>query len=206
MTGRGRPVDPEKQAEQKQKLILAAKMLLSQKSYRSITIRDLGEQAGVNSAMVRYYFENKQGLFVALLEQMSQEHFKQIQNLTSADNPIKALIKDLIKMQIENSGLARMIHDEVLSEDSPFRDAFIEKFPSKMAKFLPQLIARECDITDPQRAKYLAFNLMTLIVMPFIGEPVRKLAWQISDDELADPMWTEQIYTLFMHGCKQERD
>jgi len=74
-----------------------------------------------------------------------------------------------------------------------------------MAAFLPNLVARSCGIDDPARAKYLAFNLITLIIMPFLGEPVRKLAWQISDEELLDPAWAEHIYSLFMHGCAKEQ-
>ncbi|TQV70996.1 TetR/AcrR family transcriptional regulator [Aliikangiella marina] len=204
MNKRGRPVDPDKQAEQKQRLLESARELLSEKSYRSITIRELGDRAGVNSAMVRYYFENKEGLFVALLDKMSAEHFSEVQSLAVSNDPIRGLIEKLLQILSENSGLARMIHDEVLSDDSPLQTAFIERFPTKMAQFLPLLVAKHCQIDDPQRAKYLAFSLMTLIIMPFVGEPVRKLAWHISDKELTDPRWANHVYSLFMYGCKQE--
>lgn len=197
---RGRPVDPAKQAEQKQNLLIAAKQLMSEKTYRSITIRELGERAGVNSAMVKYYFENKEGLFIALLDHMAHEHFSRVTQLASAENPIKALIQNMLAMLSDNKGVARMIHDEILHNDSVLRDAFIERFPKRMAQFLPRLIQQELAIEDPMTAKYLAFNLISLIITPYIGEPVRKMAWKISDDELKQAEWAEHIYQFFMNG------
>ena len=204
--GRGRPIDQEKQEEQKTRLLDAARDLLVEKSYRSVTIRELGEKAGVNSAMIRYYFSNKEGLFIALLDRMSEQHFSRMQEFNQSSNPLKAIIQGMLQMLAENSGFARMIHDEVMVTDSPFRDAFIERFPKKMANFLPRLVQQSCQIDDPKRAKYLAFNLITLIIMPYIGEPVRKLAWEISDQEIADPEWADHIYSLFMYGCNKERN
>ncbi|MCW9015492.1 MAG: TetR/AcrR family transcriptional regulator [Kangiellaceae bacterium] len=197
---RGRPVDPAKQAEQKQNLLIAARQLMSEKTYRSITIRELGERAGVNSAMVKYYFENKEGLFIALLDHMANEHFSRVTQLASAENPIKALIQNMLAMLSDNKGLARMIHDEILHNDSVLRDAFIERFRKRMSQFLPMLIQRELAIDNPLTAKYLAFNLISLIITPYIGEPVRKMAWKISDEELTQPEWAEHIYQFFING------
>ena len=197
---RGRPVDPDKQAEQKQNLLIAARQLMSEKTYRSITIRELGERAGVNSAMVKYYFENKEGLFIALLDHMANEHFSRVTQLASAENPIKALIQNMLAMLSDNKGVARMIHDEILHNDSVLRDAFIERFPKRMSQFLPMLIQRELAIENPLTAKYLAFNLISLIITPYIGEPVRKMAWKISDEELTQPEWAEHIYQFFING------
>ncbi len=199
---RGRPVDPDKQAEQKQKLIAAARSLLAEKNYRAITIRELGEKAGVNSAMIRYYFESKEGLFVALLDQMSSNHFNLVKQAAGSQTPLREVIGGLLQMLHNNSATARLIHDEIMKEDSKLRDAFIERFPKRMAAILPQLVQRELKIQDPKIAKYLAFNLVSMLVLPFIGEPVRKAAWQISDEELCDPYWADHIYQLFINGCR----
>ena len=199
---RGRPIDPQKQMEQKQRLIEAARQLLSEKSYRSVTIRELGERAGVNSAMVRYYFDNKEGLFVALLDEMAKHHFNQMGQFMREAQPLKEFIKGMLNMLTENAGFAIMIHDEILTNDSPLRAAFIERFPKRMAKMLPMLVQQEFSISDPLKAKYYAFNLISLIITPFIGEPVRKLAWQISDEEIASSDWAEHLYSFFKHGVQ----
>jgi len=198
---RGRPINQDKQQQQKEKLLTAAFQLMAQKTYKSITIRELADHAQVNSAMVAYYFVNKEGLFIALLDQMAERHFVNMQKVFQAQNPIKSFIFTMIKALSENSSFARLVHDEFLSEDSALSEAFIERFPKRMAQILPSLVLKHTGIQDSQKAKYAAFTLITMIITPFIGEPVRKKAWQISDAEIQDPQWAEHIYTTFISGC-----
>jgi len=205
---RGRPANPEKQVEQKMKLITAAADLLSKQSYRSITIRQLGEQAGVNSAMIRYYFDNKQGLFIALLDEMSTHHFAEMKTVFQSDNPIKSFIHTMLTMLNHNPGLALMLHDEVLQQDSEIKSAFIERFPKRMAKVLPQLIQQQISagrLRSNLNPKYAAFSLMGSIVFPFLATPIREEAWEIKSLELAQPEWVEHIYNLFMMGTSSEK-
>ena len=198
---RGRPIDADKQQQQKIKLLDAALELLAEKSYRNITIRELAQCAEVNAAMVAYYFSNKEGLFIALLDRMSKQHFVNMKQVLQADNPIKIFIDTMLNMLCHNQSFARLVHDEFLTQDSALRDAFMERFPKRMAKILPKIIFDNTDITDMKAAKYSAFTLITMIITPFIGEPVRKQAWHISNEELKDPAWAKHIYQTFMFGC-----
>lgn len=204
---RGRPSDPDKAETQKQKLIVAARTLMREKSYKSITIRELGVTAGVNSAMVRYYFESKEGLILAAINDLSGEHFTEVQKIVHSDTPIKAFIEFMVGLLNQDMGLARFIHDEIFNVDSPLRTAFINGFPKRVAQFLPELIETELrkqGVTTDINCKYAAFNLMCLIIMPYLGAPVRQGAWGITDEELSDPQWTEHLYHQFMSGCLRE--
>ncbi|PCH95244.1 MAG: hypothetical protein COB83_09250 [Gammaproteobacteria bacterium] len=201
---KGRPRNSDRQALQKAKLIAAAQELLSETSYSNITIREVAQRSEVNSAMVSYYFNNKEGLFIALLDKMSAKHFTNMQAIAKSANPVKALISTILAMLNNNNGLARLIHSEFIEGNSTISHAFIERFPKKMATFLPQLILKNTSITDKQKAKYAAFSLITMIITPFINKSIRQLAWQISDEELQSPLWVEHIYQQFMFGCNEQ--
>ncbi len=204
--GRGRPVDQRKQDLQKSRLIQSAADLLKNKSYRSITVREVADNANINSAMVRYYFKNKEGLFIALLKEMSKQQHSILEKLAHCENPIEEFIRVMVRDISENSGLARTIHDEIMNEDSALKDAFIAQFPRPMSSFLPKLIEDQMKAgnfradLDP---KYTAFQLMSLIILPFLGAPVRKEAWEINDTEITDPKWIKSIVQLFITGCKK---
>jgi len=92
-----------------------------------------------------------------------------------------------------------------MSKNSQLGNDFIERFPKRMSKMLPQLIIDNTSITDPVKANYAAFSLMMLIITPFLAEHVRKSGWGISDDEIQSTQWTEHIYSLFVHGCSREK-
>jgi len=51
---KGRPINLDKQALQKAKLLASAELLLAEKSYANISIRELAKHSGVNSAMISY--------------------------------------------------------------------------------------------------------------------------------------------------------
>ncbi|MEH6472746.1 MAG: TetR/AcrR family transcriptional regulator [Halopseudomonas sp.] len=205
MTKRGRPADPALQEARKQDLIHAAYELLRHKSYRSITIRDLASQAGTQSAMIKYYFGDKQGLFVAMLERVAQLQLSAFQAVLSAPNPIKAFIETSLQFFSQNPSLVRLITDEVLSSDSPLKKAYIEILPKRMAVLLPELILAQQQtgrLRTDMDAKWAAFSLVNLILTPFIIAPVRQDVWGIADDELCSSQWAAHIYRLFTEGVR----
>lgn len=203
MTKRGRPADPALQEVRKQELIDAAYELLRHSSYRRITIRDLAREAGTQSAMIKYYFGDKQGLFLAMLEQVARQHLCAFQALLSAPDPIKAFIETTLQFFANNPSIIRLVTDEVLQGDSPLRQAFLDMLPKRMAVLLPELIMAQQRLglmrkdMDP---KWVAFSLINLILTPFIIAPERKEVWTISDAELCSSRWAAHIYQLFTLG------
>ena len=203
---KGRPLDPDKQALQKAKLLTSAEELLAEKPYSNISIRELALRSGVSSAMVSYYFTNKEGLFIALLDEMSKKHFIVMQSIANSADPIKTFIETILAMLNKHNGLARLIHNEFLTGNSNLSDAFMDRFPRKMASFIPQLVKKHTSIKEERNAKYAAFSLVTMIITPFINKSIRQQAWQISDEELQSPLWTEHIYQQFMFGCNRLKE
>ena len=202
---RGRPSDPVIQQQRKDRLMDAAYQLLNQKSYRAITIREIAELADMKSAMISYYFSNKEGLFTALIERYAAVNLKQMGEVMKSPEPIKSFIKNAVSHFSDNPALSRFIADEIMSQQGPLGDKFIEMMPKRVATLLPALIKsqqKEGLIRPDLDPKWAAFSLMTMIVMPFIGSPVREKAWQITHEDVASDRWVEQIYRLFMMGCK----
>ena len=206
-TTRGRPIDPEIQQQKKQQLMDAAYKLLQHKSFRSISIREIAAAADMKSAMISYYFGTKEGLFVALLERLAQQQFERFQLAEQADNPLKEFIRTAVCYFSQNRPVTRLFADEVLFQKSTLSERFIELFPKRMAVFLPTLIAEQ-----QQKGSYradvnpnwAAFSLMTMLVMPFVGDSVRRLAWGISDAQVTSEDWVEHIYQLFTAGISAE--
>jgi AcrR family transcriptional regulator len=200
---RGRPVNALTQQQRKQGLMAAAFELLKEKSYRSITIREIAAKADMQSAMISYYFGDKEGLFIALIEKLAEQQFEQFQKVLDHENPIKEFIDIAVDYFAKNSAITRLIADEVLHENSALSERFIESFPKRMAVLLPQLIEKQQNeeiCRSDANPKWLAFSLMTLIVMPFIGQSVRQQAWQISDQDVKSQVWSDHIYQLFTAG------
>lgn len=51
-----------------QRLLDAARRLLARSGYNSLTVEAIGQEAGENKALIRYYFGSKNGLLLALVD------------------------------------------------------------------------------------------------------------------------------------------
>jgi AcrR family transcriptional regulator len=54
-------------------LLAAADTLFDERGYDATTVRDIGERAGVDAALIARYFGSKEGLYLATLEQAPRE-------------------------------------------------------------------------------------------------------------------------------------
>ncbi|BDX04854.1 TetR/AcrR family transcriptional regulator [Planctobacterium marinum] len=204
---RGRPLDTKKSEQQKEHLINAAHQLLAEKSFKNITIREIAARAAVNSAMISYHFGGKEQLFIALVSKLASHNLGQMNTVFSSDNPIKTLIQHMLGFVNKNRAVARFIHDEVLTQDSPLRDQFIKSVPTRIASVLPKLIKKmqqEGKIRADLNPTWAGFSLVSLVMMPFIVSPVREQAWGISEQQISSPEWAEHLYQLFISGCKRD--
>jgi AcrR family transcriptional regulator len=66
--GRGRPRAFREDGVDRQNVILdSAEALFSQHGFHGVTVREVGREAGVDPALLNYYFDSKRGLFEAVL-------------------------------------------------------------------------------------------------------------------------------------------
>jgi AcrR family transcriptional regulator len=72
MADNGRPGRWRSGAESKQRILDAARVLFREHGYAGTTVRAVATAAGVDPAMVFYFFQTKQGLFAAAVDMSAQ--------------------------------------------------------------------------------------------------------------------------------------
>jgi TetR/AcrR family transcriptional regulator len=71
----------------REQLLDAAGDLMIERDSLEISLMDIAVRAGVNAAMVKYYFGNKEGLLLALLERDARGTLNQLLRLMAMDLP-----------------------------------------------------------------------------------------------------------------------
>jgi len=66
----------EESAEQK--IIEAARKLFTEKSFDAVKTRDIANEAGINLALLNYYFRSKEKLFEIVMQENMQKFFQSI--------------------------------------------------------------------------------------------------------------------------------
>ena len=87
------------QESTEQKIMKAARNLFMEKGYHAIKTRDIANEAGINLALLNYYFRSKEKLFeIIMKENISQ--FMEI--ITGIVNDEKTSIEKKVEMLVAN--------------------------------------------------------------------------------------------------------
>lgn len=199
---KGRPVDGERQNRQRNKLINAGKALLDKKPYSKITIRDIANEAQLNSAMIKYYFGSKENLFISVVESLSSPLLTKLEKIEEEERPLYEFIISVSEILKFNPAVVSILKEEVMFKSTPLSYAFIKAFPGKVSELLPKLIITETSIKDEEKAGLAAFNLVSLIISPFLLDDIRTNVWNINDSKIFGKDWADYIYNLFLNGVK----
>src|SRR5947208_6181815 len=87
-----------------EKLLVAASQLMSERSAIEVSLSEIAQKSGVNAALVKYHFGNKDGLLLALLARDAATEVANLEYLL--DQPIASTAK--LKLHI--AGIIRAYH------------------------------------------------------------------------------------------------
>lgn len=98
----------------RQRLLDAALQLFSSKGYAATSVRELVEAAGVTKPVLYYYFKNKEGLYLALMEDALGDFFQVAEQARQAPGTVQERIcgycTALLDIFVERLPVARLIY------------------------------------------------------------------------------------------------
>jgi TetR/AcrR family transcriptional regulator len=185
--GRGRP-SAEDAEDVRKKLLDAARDLFPRYGYRGVSSRQIGAAAGVNFAMIRYYFGGKPGLYREMLQCVLQPTRSTLEEMNSADSLPKLanVLEHMTRSWAANPWVAGFVVREVLAPDGPMRAMFLREFPERLTPIVERLVEGEmaagklrADL-DP---RMLVLSIVSLAIFPFLTLPLTTRVFGVRNDE-----------------------
>ena len=157
-----------------EKIKEAAHKLFTQKGYNAVKTRDIAKEAGINLALLNYYFRSKEKLF----EIITKENFEQfMQNISEIINDKKTgiwqkidlLVTNYIDMLSKNPDMPFFVlsHSKQDPQRMKIREKFMESYFMKQVQ--KAVKSGEISPVDPPN---LMFNIMGLTIFPFVGRHI----------------------------------
>jgi AcrR family transcriptional regulator len=114
-------------------IIRTAESLFAQKGYDGTSVRDIAEAAGVNIAMISYYFGSKEGLIKALFEERTADVALQVENL-QRDTTLTPLqkVESLIDGYVERIANKVQFHKIMLYEQMLEKNTFLTQLLNEL--------------------------------------------------------------------------
>jgi AcrR family transcriptional regulator len=126
-------------------LLDSAEVLFSQKGFDGTSVRDIAESAGINTAMISYYFGSKEKLMEEIFERKSLNIREKVDNLLKDDSldPFQKMYS-LVDEYIEGIFQKRVFHRILLCEQiinqNPHIIQLMEKMKTRNSECINDLI------------------------------------------------------------------
>ena len=153
--------------------------MFADRGYRGSSVRQIAQAADVTPAMVGYYFGDKLGLLEAVLDSVFDHLLERIQDLATHSSEDGSAIERFIELYLNalsaEPWIPHFLVREVLSENTPVRSRFVEKFASRAAAVVPQLFEQGIAAGEFRRdldPTLAVLSLLGMCVFPLIAQPV----------------------------------
>ena len=166
-----------KDASAEERILTAAKKVFLAKGMSGARMQDIADEAGINKALVHYYFKNKEQLFEKIFMELSTSFFPKMVAIFASPDSLKKKIESFCSAYIDNILDNPHIPLFVLNEISQRPATFIKKVlkvsPLNMA-FMSQQIDAQIKAVNikPISAVQLMMNVLSMCIFPFIGKPI----------------------------------
>jgi AcrR family transcriptional regulator len=202
---------PVADASAEEKIKNAARVIFHKKGFAAARTRDIAEEAGINLALLNYYFRSKEKLFDIIMLESLQGFFMSVTTLfnneeSSWEEKIEIFISNYIDMLIKQPDIPLFI----LSELRANPNALISKMNVKEVMFKSHFMKQFQEQIKkgnivPTHPLHFLMNLIGMAVFPFIGSPILKNLGDLKQgdfDELMQqrkkliPQWIKMMYKI----------
>jgi AcrR family transcriptional regulator len=166
----------EHQTNAEQLILQAARKVFIEKGMEGARMQEIADEAGINKALLHYYFRSKDKLFQAVFLEAFQKFLPQLEMMINSELPfmqkLEVFINNYITIIIENPYIPGFILHELTQ--NPQRMAELMKNQVVVVpQFLEQL-QREIKngVIKPFDPKQILINTLALCIFPFVARPI----------------------------------
>ncbi|MFY8003785.1 MAG: TetR/AcrR family transcriptional regulator, partial [Chitinophagaceae bacterium] len=182
-----------------QKILNAAKKVFVTQGMAAARMQDIADEAGINKALLHYYFRNKEQLFAQIFAEARVELIPKINEILRSDLPLFDKIRQFVARYIDiikaNPYLPLFVLNEMNRNPLTFSQTIFQNETPQLDILLTQLeVAMDNGEIKPTNPMHLIINMMGLCIFPFVGKPMIQMMMQLNDEQFLNLM--EQRKTI----------
>ncbi|MCL5128291.1 TetR/AcrR family transcriptional regulator [Algibacter sp. L4_22] len=170
-----------------EQILDAAKSIFQSKGMDGARMQEIADKAGINKAMLHYYYRSKQMLFEAVFKNAFSLLAPQLNTILNDDSLIEEKVRNFtsnyITFIVKHPYLPNFIIQELnRNPDFMLKMKGTNGFPN-IEKFKKQVQYEvENNIIKPISAEQLFINIMALNIFPFVAKPLIMVFTNTDDD------------------------
>jgi TetR/AcrR family transcriptional regulator len=171
----------EKIVSSRDAILAAALREFAARGFAGARVETIARAAGINKAMLFYYFSSKEGLYQAVLQEVMAEFFKKVQGLITPPLTPGEFLERFPKLYIElcasNPDFVRLVGFDLIQNPDNICSV-MAGIITRMSEFKPhplfEVIRRwhaQGQISEADPVQFM-MNVVALSIFSFIGRPM----------------------------------
>lgn len=168
-------------------ILVAAREVFISKGFEGARMQEIADHAGINKALLHYYFRSKEKLFEAVFSEVASNLFPAMKQMLEAELELKEKITFFVRIYL------KALHE------NPFIPAFIintlNTNPDNFLKYIkksglnPRLLQKQIDEEAGRgmirmiKAEHLVVNIIAMCIFPFVARPIVQSIFDMNNDE-----------------------
>lgn len=192
-----------------EKILAAAKKTFMQKGMAGARMQEIADTAGINKALLHYYFRNKEQLFRAVFQTTIGEMLPQLFGILTEEAPLEVKVYQLADKYIDFLTENKQLPLFVLSEIQRDPDQLFAKLDiNSIAPFdiLQKQLDEEVAAGNilPISSKEFVMNFISLAVFPFVAKPMIQKVMNMPQEAFEQMMEKrkKQLPAFFMNALR----
>jgi len=188
----------DRDGETEQRILDAARTVFLRRGTAGARMQEIAQEAGVNQALLHYYFRSKEGLSTAVFRQIASRIFPALVQTLSADISIDEKIDRIVALYLENMMRNPFLPGYLISELHHHPERVPQLLSSALGaepgRVLPPLFEKLGAQIDervaagemrPIAPEQFAINLISLCIFPFAARPMLRVVFGMDDAAFA---------------------
>jgi AcrR family transcriptional regulator len=166
----------------------AARVVFHKKGFAATRTRDIAEEAGINLALLNYYFRSKEKLFDIIMMETMQGFFQSMATVfnddtTTLEKKVETIAERYIDLLIAQPDIPIFLLNELRNNPTGIGEQFnMKQIIMSSVIFKQWQIAMKESKLEIHPLHFM-INLMSLVMFPFVGSPILKMLGDLKQDQ-----------------------
>jgi TetR/AcrR family transcriptional regulator len=160
-----------------ERILKAAQKIFTHKGMAGARMQEIADEAGINKALLHYYFRNKDKLFRRIFQESFEMLISQVSIALDSDKPLFDKIRDIIDTYINvltaNPSLPIFVLSEINQNPDNLEKVIGNALPPVFQKLFIQV---EEEVKNgsiyPIHPLHLLLNILGMVIFPFASRPL----------------------------------
>ncbi|MDH4057965.1 MAG: TetR/AcrR family transcriptional regulator [Cyclobacteriaceae bacterium] len=177
-------------------IIDSAMKVFTRRGFAAARMEEIAKEAGINRALLHYYFRDKETMFAIIFETRFKEFFSGIGTILQSEKSLFEKIREIVSHEINvltlHPDLPRFIITEVASQPERLIQ-YGQKMGINPRMMLAQFNSQVEEAIAQQRiipieSRQLLMNIMSMCIYPFVAKPIIKTMMQMDENSFGELM------------------